>query len=190
MTAGIYSITNAVNGHRYVGSAVNLSGRWRVHKCALRRGAHHSSYLQNAWNKYGEGTLVFEVLEECGPEFLTSMEQLWMNWLAPAYNICPTAGNCLGITPGEETRRKMSESQRGRKHTAETLLRMGDAQRGRHHTAETRRKLSELAVGRRASADTRKRMSEAGKAKRLTEDHRRKISEARKAYWAAKRAAQ
>ena len=29
--SGIYAITNTANGKVYVGSAVNIHGRWRVH---------------------------------------------------------------------------------------------------------------------------------------------------------------
>jgi hypothetical protein len=61
---GIYSITNTVNGHRYVGASVDMCKRWGHHKMRLRRGQHHSGHLQHAWNKHGDAAFVFEGLEK------------------------------------------------------------------------------------------------------------------------------
>lgn len=50
--------------------------------------------------------------------------------------------NTLGWHPSEETLKKMSESQKGRKHTEETKNKMRAAALGRKHTEETKNKLS------------------------------------------------
>lgn len=60
---GIYKIVNIVNGHYYVGRSVNLNKRWRVHRNSLRRNIHHNNHLQNAWNKYGESSFEFRIIE-------------------------------------------------------------------------------------------------------------------------------
>ena len=39
-------IENKVNGHKYVGSAINLTKRWNNHRDDLQRNNHHSSHLQ------------------------------------------------------------------------------------------------------------------------------------------------
>ncbi len=97
MNSGIYIIENTKNGHRYVGSAVDLKDRFRCHRQRLCRGKHRNAHLQRAWNKYGEDAFEFEVLEHWEPEFLISMEQWWMNMLHPEYNIAPVAGSNLGM---------------------------------------------------------------------------------------------
>ena len=61
--SGIYQIRNLVNGKVYVGSAVNLQHRRREHRSDLRNGTHHSIKLQRAYNKYGESSFAFEILE-------------------------------------------------------------------------------------------------------------------------------
>jgi hypothetical protein len=56
MNTGVYQIINLTNGKRYIGSAANKRGfdqRWSIHRTLLFQGKHHSSKLQNAWNKYG-----------------------------------------------------------------------------------------------------------------------------------------
>lgn len=61
---GIYSITNVVNGKKYVGStAKSFSSRWKKHITNLKNGGHASHHLQNSWNKYGEENFVFKIEE-------------------------------------------------------------------------------------------------------------------------------
>ena len=64
MTCGIYRIINKVTGHTYIGSSRDIDARWKSHRAALRRGQHHSSRLQSAFNEYGESAFEFEVVKE------------------------------------------------------------------------------------------------------------------------------
>ncbi len=61
----VYQITFPGCSHkRYIGSGIaGTSGRDRQHIKTLRRGKHHNSHLQNAYNKYGEEAIRFEVVE-------------------------------------------------------------------------------------------------------------------------------
>ena len=62
--SGIYQIRNIVNDKVYVGHSVDIRLRWHQHKTKLRYNKHNNSYLQRAWNKYGEHNFIFEILEE------------------------------------------------------------------------------------------------------------------------------
>jgi group I intron endonuclease len=109
--SGVYQIKNLVNGKIYVGSAVNIKERWATHKKLLRHQKHHSRYLQRAWNKYGEDSFSFEILEECPVEKLIQSEQVWMDLFRSyvelfGYNISPTAGNSFGTKHSEKTKEK------------------------------------------------------------------------------------
>jgi ribosomal protein S27E len=88
---GVYKITNIVNGKFYVGSSNNVKSRWYQHKSKLRENRHGNTHLQNAWNLYGEENFVFEVIEECEPEFQFEREQHYLDELNPfddnGYNI-------------------------------------------------------------------------------------------------------
>jgi group I intron endonuclease len=138
MLSGVYTITNVVNGHVYVGSSAYIGWRFKTHKRDLRRGTHPNGHLQAAWNKYGKGVFKFEVLEEWEPKFLVSQEQWWMNMLQPAYNICPVAHSNIGRKCSDETRAKMSKS----------LLGNTRALGCRHkHSMETRAKMSKSMMG-------------------------------------------
>ena len=153
---GIYKITNTVTGKFYIGSAVNIKQRWSVHRCQLSANTHRNRHLQNSWNKHGEDSFTFEVLECCEKERLIEREQFYIDNEKPAYNISPTAGNSLGVKRTDETKRKMSEAKMGNQYrlgvklTDETKRKIGEAQKGeknafygKHHTDEAKRKMSE-----------------------------------------------
>lgn len=60
---GIYKIKNKVNHKVYIGESINVKARWSHHRSDLRKGTHHSKYLQADWNKYGEKAFKFSVIE-------------------------------------------------------------------------------------------------------------------------------
>lgn len=63
MARGIYKIINAVNNKFYVGSAVDFEKRKARHLWRLRRGDHVNKHLQAAFNKYGESSFIFVLVE-------------------------------------------------------------------------------------------------------------------------------
>lgn len=78
-TAGIYQICCLPTGKVYIGSAVNLRARWEQHRRTLRQGIHRNSYLQQAWNRYGEEEFTFTILELVAPADLLAAEQGWLD---------------------------------------------------------------------------------------------------------------
>jgi len=183
MNSGIYIITNKTNGHRYVGSSVDLKNRFRRHRQALRNETHYNAHLQRAWNKYGEEAFLFEILEEWESEFLISMEQWWMNMLHPEYNIAPVAGNTLGVRPPEEVRAKLSTAHMGYKASAETKAKMSAAQMGRKmppRSKEWRAKQRAAHIGRKLSKEHRANISAGNMGHIVSEETRAKLSVALK----------
>lgn len=80
MVCGIYSILNKENGKIYVGLSTNVDRRWKEHRSELNQGKHHNSYLQNAWNKYGESAFEFNILEYCDEDELSEKEIFWIEY--------------------------------------------------------------------------------------------------------------
>lgn len=80
---GIYKITCGTTGVSYIGStSVSFKKRWRKHKQRLRHNYHENSYLQHAWNKYGESDFKFEVIEElmyASDEKIKEQEAYWLS---------------------------------------------------------------------------------------------------------------
>ena len=158
---GIYKITNTVTGKFYIGSAVNIKRRWAEHRSQLGANKHGNRHLQNSWNKHGEDSFTFEVLECCEKERLIEREQFYIDNEKPAYNILPTAGNSLGVKHTDETKRKMSKTMKGNQNSL-----------GVKRTDETKRKMSEAKKG-----------SQNRLGVKLTDETKRKISEAMKHVW-------
>lgn len=149
MNSGIYQIKNIINNKYYVGSAVDLNKRWKSHKYALDKGIHHNSILQNAWNKYGEKSFNFVLIENVGKENLISKEQYYLDTLKPEYNICSIAGSPAGRRLSTNTKLKLSIANTGEKHpmfgknrSKESNLKTSNSMKGIVHSEESRLKMS------------------------------------------------
>lgn len=139
MKNGVYQIRNLTDGKRYIGSAAERRGipqRWSVHQAQLKRQRHHSSYLQNAWEKYGADKFVFEVLLYCDPVDCVMYEQIAIDHYKPEYNILPNAGNCLGRLVTLQTKKRLSNALRGNQNWL-----------GKNHSKATRKKMSQAQSG-------------------------------------------
>jgi group I intron endonuclease len=60
----IYQIRNKINNKLYIGSTNNVRKRWNNHRSKLNNKRHENSYLQAAWDKYGEENFEFSILEQ------------------------------------------------------------------------------------------------------------------------------
>lgn len=100
--AGVYAIRHPASGRVYVGSSGHIAKRWREHRCALRAGKHHNAHLQRLWNKYGEESLAWEVLETVDHlGLLLQREQFYIDGLGARgsplrLNASPTAHSPRG----------------------------------------------------------------------------------------------
>jgi len=97
-TSGVNQILCVPTGKIYIGSAVNLRQRWLHHRHKLRRGDHHNTHLQNAWNKSGEADYTFSVLEKVAVTVLLHAKQKWIDTTlcterSVGFNIFDTAGS-------------------------------------------------------------------------------------------------
>lgn len=115
MASGIYSITNKADGKRYIGRTVDLTRRKRDHFKSLREGTSSSRHLQLAWNKWGEQSFTFDVIEECPPEMIVAREA---HWIAEHGTTDPARGYNLKTEDGtgswcltEEARQHLSETR-------------------------------------------------------------------------------
>jgi len=145
---GIYCIQNEIDGKCYIGKSVNIPKRWREHKAALRRGCHHNKHLQKAWDCYGEKSFLFKVLEYAAPNELGDLEIAYISKFKAfgenGYNFTMGGdGGLLGMPKTEETRHKISEANKGRRHTSEEKAHLSKALIGRIFTDEHRKKIGE-----------------------------------------------
>lgn len=96
--SGVYQILCVPTGQIYIGSAVDLRARWERHRRGLRAGKHVNRYLQQAWDRYGEASFEFTVLEYVDAVDLLGAEQAWIDRTRCTdrkigFNIYDTAGS-------------------------------------------------------------------------------------------------
>jgi hypothetical protein len=89
--------------------------------------------------------------------------------------------------PSGETRKKMSEAKRGKKHSKDTRKKHSENRKGsknhfygKHHTEETKEKLREINVGKNLSEETKLKISKSGTGRILSEETRKNISNSKK----------
>lgn len=105
--AGVYCYQNKVNGKRYIGSTKNLTERHNQHVARLHRGNSQHPKLQYAWNKYGEDSFEYSVLQLL-PKTFTRKERVKVENIWIAYYDCVNNGyNCSTADGyGKEVRAK------------------------------------------------------------------------------------
>ncbi len=58
---GIYTITNIIDGKKYIGQSALISERFNSHKNDLAGNRHKNKHLQAAYNKYGPDSFVYDL---------------------------------------------------------------------------------------------------------------------------------
>lgn len=188
---GVYKITNNINDKVYIGQSINIKARWKDHMHTLDRNDSRCTLLQRAWNKYGKENFSFEILELCEEDMLDEVE---MKYIAiydshnNGYNI--ELGGNKNKHLSEETKRKISDANRGRVHSEETLKKMSEARigeknpmYGQMHSEETRRKISEAHKGKPGhptSEKTKELIRRANTGRIVSDETRKRISDATK----------
>ena len=196
-----------INEKSYIGFTIDFPERKKGHERAMGE----ALLFHRAINKYGAENIEWVILHEYIPQSKLGEWETW--WIAfketqspNGYNLKP-GGNGGWPPHTEESKRKISESGRGRKHPPGTGEKIGNAHRGMKrsekarknmsiaqqkyhaenpghgigskHSDETKRKISEARKGTKATAQARRNMSEAQQRRKpATEETRRKISRA------------
>lgn len=83
-----------------------------------------------------------------------------------------------GVIVSEETKRKMSEANKGKSLSQATKRKMSEAKK--NQTEETRKKISQANKGRKYNEEQRKLMSERSKGRKHSEETKKKMSDQRK----------
>lgn len=194
--SGIYKIVNKVNGKYYVGSSKNIlgnRGRWSAHYNDLIRNAHYNMHFQRAWNKYGESSFEFIVLEMT--DCLHEREQIYLDMAKQdgAYNMkySPSGGKFSeevleklkkSMSTSEkvksarngEWRDKIRQSKLGKKRGDEFSIQCRDRSLGaKNHrfgklvSEEQRRKISARLMGHKMTDETKRKIGDAQRKRHL-----------------------
>ena len=111
--AGIYVLISTLNGYSYVGSSVDIYGRFKEHIRMLETGKHHSHKLQKHWDKglaVKGGHLELHILEECKLEDMPRLELEYIR----VYDSVKRGFNCTYDTRRAKVKPKRKPRDRSR----------------------------------------------------------------------------
>jgi group I intron endonuclease len=192
----IYSITNIINGYKYIGQsvAIDIETRWNQHRYKRQEGRIYT-YLQKAIHKYGIENFKFSIICITFDSSCNSMEEYYIskyNTLAPnGYNL-KIGGNSSRHHP--DTIKKISESLKGRitnpKSIGKKLTEEHKEKLRKSFTDERRKQISELNKKRTGLPMTEERkqvLSNHHKGKTVSDETKQRMSDAHKARWLKRR---
>lgn len=176
-TGYIYCATCLPTGKSYFGQTVKeVSERWGNHVRSAFRGSNHK--FHRAIRKYGEENfLVEEVMSVEAPtkdSLKRKLDYIEIRLIKrfdtrnSGYNSTDGGESKLGYITSEETKRKISESNYGRKSPFE----------GKAHSEGSRIKMKTSHLGKKLSEETRRKMSESHKGLKHSENSKLKIRKA------------
>lgn len=151
---GIYKITSPV-GKVYIGQSVDIKKRLRAYRYPEQVKSQRKLY--SSLKKYGYKKHKFEIVMQCDIEKLDEMEIFYID-LYNTFNTkhglnCNHGGQSQAIHT-EETKRRRSESLKGRKASKESRKRMSEAAKGRKQSLNQKLKKSKAMVGRKFNFNT------------------------------------
>jgi len=185
--------TNRINGKEYIGQTTkNLNFRINNH-ISDAIGHKKTMYFHSAIRKYGPKSFDWEVLHECvNIHDLNKLEIYYIKLYDTnnnGYNLNTGGGNAV---PSKETKQRMSIAQNkckrtgkdhhfyGKHHSEETKRKLSELNKGHKVPKETRQKISKALkgcytgkdspmYGKSVSKKTRQKLSKMNKGKRLSE---------------------
>ncbi len=144
----IYRHISVVTGKSYVGYTLTKKSserRWLEHcKCA-EEGSN--LVFHQAIRKHGKDSWIHEILQkDISPDEVIDIEKFWIkecrsHYSEFGYNMTYGGDGCVGVLVTEETRRKMSESRKGKNHSEISKNKMREKATGRSLASSSKEKV-------------------------------------------------
>jgi len=186
--AGIYKITNIIDGKVYIGGTRHLYRRKYHHFGMLKRGVHHAGRLQEAYDIYGRSVFRFDVIQTLACESeIKAIEQKYLDEYRAyepqyGYNIAPLSESTKGVSCSEDKKALIGKANVGKVRSEEFKRRVSEFMRIRNLNAspETHRRWSEAQKKRGMTQKVKKIARKMGlKNRRFYDEHIIKMIEMR-----------
>lgn len=174
ITSGIYAIVNKNTKQMYIGQSADIEIRWKAHKRELRNNYHRNNHLQRSWNKYGESTFEFIIIEELAndKELLHEKE---IEYIAK-YNTFKDPFHYNEAIGGEGTGSGEDHPQYGVPISEEQKRRISMANKGKNNWMYGKTGESNPFYGQKHTEESLQKMSEAKKGKKYTKEEKINLS--------------
>jgi len=161
--------------HYYGGRAKKFLSRWSRHLRWLKNGDHPNQHMQNVYNKFGRFEPIILTAIEC-PDTRLASEQFWLDrhvGKPGCVNISKYAdGKMHGSLHSEETKRGFKR----RRVSLETRKKISETLRGRTLSPKHRENISEGNRGKKISEEHRQILIACNKTRGWSEESLRKLS--------------
>ena len=144
---GIYKIISP-SKKIYIGQATNIKKRWDYYTKTI---CNDQPKLYNSLKKYGWKQHMFEIIEECSVEQLDEKEIFYKQQFINEFGwdkalFCHLIDG-KGGHKSEETKHKISQANKGKKHSVESCLKKSISLIGRKYSYETKQKMRKSNLG-------------------------------------------
>ena len=176
---GIYKITSP-SGRVYIGQSINIERRFRYYKGVACK---EQIKIYNSLLKYGVDAHIFEVLELCDTEQLNNRERHYQdlyNSVANGLNLLYVKSEHFNGGHSEESKKKISDSLKGRVFTEEHKYKIGLNNSRRGMSDETKEKHRLNRLGKKASAESIEKQILKRLGSKRSEETKKKMSESAK----------
>lgn len=177
----IYKVTNLINGKIYIGKTMlSLKERRNRHIYNSLK-ENRKNYFHRSIRKYGKENFKWEIVYECDDELLLNVMETMKIIVNHSYvteggyNLTWGGEGSCGYKPTEETKKRLSEMNKGKSFTTghkekishslkghnvskDTKMKISKANKGKnhpmygkHHTEETKQKMKETKIGEKSS---------------------------------------
>lgn len=165
---GVYKITNIIDNKIYIGSTnQTFLKRLTQHYLELRKNNHKNDYLQYSWNKYGEISFIFEIIEITNKSETLEKEQYWMDYYKCydkniGFNINPKATGTPNLSKETIEKRRQTMLKNYKEGKIQPYFTKGFTpwNKGLKMSEEHNKKLSESAKKRICTEEGKKKRSQ------------------------------
>lgn len=151
MVAGIYLITNKINGHMYVGGSVDIKKRLDNHK---RGNDSDTQAIDKAILKYGKENFIYQIITELPADWkvIGEHEKYWINFYNTFedknhYNLTEGGEGVSGWRHSEDFKKEQSKRMSGENNPMHGMCGEKSPNYGVPRSKEVRDKISESQKG-------------------------------------------
>ncbi len=179
----IYRLRCPTTGEtRYVGKTVNLLKQRLSEHLHDKRLNHRCNWIQSLIRQGLEPVIELIEVVPAGEDWQTR-ERYWIAYYreqgCDLTNATDGGEGLTGYAPSEETRKKLSQAKKGKKHSPEHIEKIRQANLGKNPSPQTIKSVRLANTGKKHSPEHREKLRQANLGRKLSPEHREKVRQSK-----------